>query len=87
MEIRIQDDVVLYDNTEFALPRIRAKGQDAKFSNVHWTWIGRLECRQVLIGFETLAITFRPESRSMSKTVCPQFDPIESWYTAERRVA
>ena len=25
-----------------------AKGQDSKFSDVHWTWIGWLECRQAV---------------------------------------
>ena len=56
MEIRIQDDVVLYDNTEFALHRSRAKGQDATFPNVRWTWIGRLECRQVVLRFEVQSV-------------------------------
>ena len=25
-----------------------ARGQDSKFSDIHWTWIRRLECRQVV---------------------------------------
>ena len=32
------------------------------------------------------AITFRPEWRSMSKTVFTQYDPLESWYTEQSDV-
>ena len=32
------------------------------------------------------AITFRPEWRSMSKTVITQFDPFETWYTCQSDV-
>ena len=32
------------------------------------------------------AITFRPEWRSMSKTVFTQYDPFETWYTCQSDV-
>ena len=32
------------------------------------------------------AITFRPEWRSMSKTVFTQYDPLETWYTCQSDV-
>ena len=32
----------------FARRRSRAKGQDSKCSDVHWTWVGRFECRQAV---------------------------------------
>ena len=52
VEVRIQDVSVHYDDTELALRRRRAKGQDSKFSCVHWTWIGWFECRQVVSRLE-----------------------------------
>ena len=48
VEIRIQDVVVRYDNTEFALQRSGAKGQDSKFSDAHWTLIRLSDCRQAV---------------------------------------
>ena len=40
--------VVHYDNTEFALRRSGATGQDSTFSDVHWTCIGWFERRQAV---------------------------------------
>ena len=48
VEIRIQNVAVHHDNTEVGLLRSGAQGQDPKFSDVHWTWIGQFECRQAV---------------------------------------
>ena len=73
--IRIQNVVVHYDNTEFALRRSGAKGRDSTFSYVHWIWIGALDMK--FNPWDT-AITFRLEWRPMSKTVFTQYEPFES---------
>ena len=36
----------------FALAEEERMGKTRNFSDVHWTWIGRFECRQVVSGFE-----------------------------------
>ena len=36
----------------FALAEAERKGKTRNFSDVHWTWIGRFECRQAVSGFE-----------------------------------
>ena len=48
VDIRIQNVVVHYDDIEFALHRGGEDGHDSRISDVHWTWIRRLECRQVV---------------------------------------
>ena len=48
VEIRIQDVVVNNDETEFALRRSGAKGQDAKISDAHPTWFRWFECKRAV---------------------------------------
>ena len=68
----LKDVVTHHDNTDFALRRSRAKGKDSKFSDVHWTWIGRLECRcdhfQARMAFDEQDSLLEKDENSLGET-------------------